>query len=98
MTPVEKENELLNTSNVEIPKHLIHNVTDLVAITTFDPSLAIIPYNSGQQVVHFSSGTAAFCLDKMVSTHNLMSARERIKANRDEGLAMSEKLGEKSKQ
>ena len=94
MTTVEKENELLDTSNVVIPKHRIHNATNLVPVPTFDQSLAIIPYTSKQQVVNFSSGTAAFCLDKMVSAHDLMSVRERIKENRDEGLAMSDKLKE----
>ena len=92
MTTVEKENESLDTSRGIIPSHLMHNSTDLVAVPTFDPALAIVPYRSEQQVVNFSSGTAAFCLDKMVSTHDLMTARERIKENRDEGLAMSDKL------
>ena len=43
-------------------------------------------------MVNFSDGTTAFCLDKLVLKHDLMTARERIKDNREEGLLMDTEL------
>ena len=59
---------------------------------TFNPDYAIVPYTSEQQVVNFSQGTAAFCLDKIVQHADVQAARERIKTNHQEGKSFQEKL------
>ena len=97
MTTEEKGNELLANSKVILPYHKMHDITDLVTVPTFDPKYAIVPYEEQTQIVNFSQGAAAFCLDKLVTQNDLMAARERIRDNRDEGLSMKQKL-EKMKQ
>lgn len=43
-------------------------------------------------MVNFSSGTAAFALDKIVQHQDLMAAREHIEANHEEGMSYKDKL------
>ena len=92
MTEEEKEKEGLASSNIQLPSNKKYLCTDLVMEPTFNPDYAIVPYTSEQQVVNFSQGTAAFCLDKIVQHAEVQAARERININHQEGKSFQEKL------
>ena len=92
MTEDEKEKEESVDCKAVLPYHQKHNNTDLVTVPTFNSELAIIPVEEEKKIVNFSGGTAAFCLDKMVSQHDLMATREHNAENQDERLTMAEKL------
>ena len=92
MTEDEKEKEGLASSNIHLPSNTKFLSTDLVMEPTFNPEYAIVPYTSEQQVVNFSQGTAAFCLDKIVQHADVQAARERIKTNHQEGKSFQDKL------
>jgi len=39
---------------------------NLALVPTFNPDLAIVPYDPEQKVVNFGQGTAAWCLDSIL--------------------------------
>ena len=43
-------------------------------------------------MVNFSGETVAFCFDMLILKHDLLTVRERIKDNGEEGLCMAAKL------
>ena len=92
MTEKEKAEDVLENRCVTLPYHKKYDVTDLVTVPTFDTKYAIVPVPEETRMVNFSSGIAAFTLDKLVQHQDLMVARERIKTNHEEGMSYKEKL------
>ena len=66
MTKDELEKEKNGKGSVHLPLHFRHEVTDLVSTPIFDPKFALQSHQSHQQICNFGSGTAAWCLDKIV--------------------------------
>ena len=62
----ELEKEKNGKESVHLPLHFRHEVTDLVRTPIFDPKLALQSHKSHQQICNFGSGTAVWCLDKIV--------------------------------
>ena len=46
------------------------------------------------ETLNFSKGTAAWCLEAIVTNNDLMEARGRIKKNREEGKLLTEQMQE----
>ena len=97
MTTEEKQNENLGTSDVTLPFHKLHDVSNCVTLPTFNPDLAKIDYDESKKIPNFGNGAAAWCLDNIVSQQDLMEARSRIRKNRDDGRSLKEKLVESKK-
>ena len=94
ITKEEKEKEESVDGNIKLPTHKKNDPTDLAIMPTFNPDLAVVPYIADQQILNFGKGTAAWCLDSMVMSHDLMAARERIRKSQIEGQTIKEKLQE----
>ena len=58
---------------------------------TFNPKY-LTPVQDKREYLNYSSGTAAFCLDRIVQNHDLMEARERIKKERTDGKNIEEMI------
>ena len=91
MTDEEKKEEDLEWG-ISLPHHKKYEVTDLVTCPTFDPKYEMCPVPEEKKAVNFSSGFASFALDKLVSSHDLMSARERIRSNHEKGMIFKEQV------
>ena len=80
ITEEESALELLETSTVILP---LQTRVDLQVIIdsqpTFDPKFIIPEIDEAKKAVNFSTGTAAFFLDKLVQHNELHAARNRMK-------------------
>ena len=94
MTQKEEENKMLETSDVKITWRNINQVTDLATNPTYDTKYSAQNYSPEQVDLNISEGTGAWCLDTMVRHKDLMTARERIKGDRDAGKSYEDELRE----
>ena len=84
MTLKEKEAEKSDPFLI-FPYHKQHEVTDVVTVPTYNPKYATETVEAEREIFNFSSGMATFCIDEIVQNQDLMSARERIKSDREKG-------------
>ena len=62
----------------------------------FDPKL-VAPPRDPDELLNYTGGTAAFCIENIVRMSDLQSVREKIKSKRDEGKTLKEQLQEGKK-
>lgn len=94
MTRQEKLTETSENSNVILPQTNI-NSNQSKSVTTITAASSLSSINNQQSEhdqLNFSHGTAAFCIDAIVSHNDLQIARERIKNEHQKGKTIREKL------
>ena len=95
MTRQEKLNETSENSNVILPQTSNINSDQSTSATTITAASSLSSINNQQtdhDQLNFSHGTAAFCIDAIVSHNDLQIARERIKNEHQKGKTIREKL------
>ena len=99
MTDKHKQAELCETSNIFVPKK--HNPSDTSTSTVADASISqttvtcpSTTIESIQNSINFSNGTAAFCIDALLSNQERMKARERIKQEETKGKSIKDIIKE----
>ena len=100
MTIQETEEEA--SYSILVPSRPPPSCTDIVPYspTTADSTstaLTLYPSPVAAEILNFSEGTAACCLESIVRHSDLMEAREKIKVRRDEGKNLKEQLREGKK-
>ena len=88
-TMTAQEREIETTSKEIIPPRLFKKAINVEA-PNHDAKFLHPP--TKEVKVNLQSGTAAYCLDRLVCHNDLMLARERIKKERDTGASIREKL------
>ena len=86
-TPDAHDNEATSTAMVPYSKKVS---------PVFNPRL-VNPPRDAEELLNYTGGTAAYCLENIVRMNDLMSARENIKAKRIEGKNLKERLLEGKK-
>ena len=80
------------TSDVTIVWHCMHKIMDLATSPTYEAKYVQQEFSPQQVEVNMVGGTAAWCLKTLVRQDDLMTARERIKADRGQGTTYEEEL------